>query len=172
MAALDKQLRDLMQVEIKRIQQQVGITTVAVTHDQAEALTMSDRVAIVHEGAIVQVDSPQELYRRPVNEFVARFLGEANLLPVPTGTAVVRPEDLELADASAPSSASPLWDIEGTVSMVSFQGARFRVEVETPAGQKIVASVHSGVSLAGLVPGAPTRLTVRDPGRIHVITVQ
>jgi putative spermidine/putrescine transport system ATP-binding protein len=169
LAALDKQLRDLMQVEIKRIQQQVGITTVAVTHDQAEALTMSDRVAIVHEGTIVQVDSPQELYRRPVNEFVARFLGEANLVPVPTGTAVVRPEDLELADASAPPS---LGDIEGTVSMVSFQGARFRVEVETPGGQKIVASVHSGVSLAGLVPGAPTRLTVRDPGRTHIITAQ
>jgi putative spermidine/putrescine transport system ATP-binding protein len=186
LAALDKQLRELMQVEIKRIQQKVGITTVAVTHDQAEALTMSDRVAIVHEGTIVQVDSPQELYRRPVNEYVARFLGEANLLPVrgdglsaagtgesaegsgePTGTAVIRPEDLELADPSGPAGR---WSVDGTVSMVSFQGARFRVEVEPPGGATVVASVHSGWSGPGLVPGSPARLTVRDPDRVHVIT--
>jgi putative spermidine/putrescine transport system ATP-binding protein len=176
LAALDKQLRDLMQVEIKRIQQKVGITTVAVTHDQAEALTMSDRVAIVHEGAIVQADSPQELYRRPVNEYVARFLGEANLLAVrgdalgagePTGTAVIRPEDLELGD---PSGAPTRWCVDGTVSMVSFQGARLRVEVETPARTTVVATVHSGRSPAGLLPGSPVRLTVRDPDRVHVIT--
>jgi putative spermidine/putrescine transport system ATP-binding protein len=178
MAALDKQLRERMQVEIKRIQQKVGITTVAVTHDQAEALTMSDRVAIVHDGTIVQVDSPQDLYRRPVNEFVASFLGEANLLPVrdgrlteqvPTGTAVIRPEDLELSD---PDEQSAPWSIDGTVSMVSFQGARFRVELETPSGQTVVASVHPGRSPAAFVPGSAVRLICREPASVHVIPVE
>ncbi len=86
MAALDKQLREQMQVEITRIQRQVGITTVSVTHDQTEALTMSDRVAIMHEGRLVQVATPEDLYRRPVNAYVASFLGEANLLRRPTGS--------------------------------------------------------------------------------------
>ncbi|HWO95782.1 MAG TPA: ABC transporter ATP-binding protein [Bacillus sp. (in: firmicutes)] len=80
LGALDKQLRQNMQLEIKRIQETVGITTISVTHDQEEALTMSDRICVMKEGRVVQVDTPDELYRRPANHFVAEFIGEINLL--------------------------------------------------------------------------------------------
>ena len=82
MAALDKQLREVMQIELKRIHEEVGVTTVAVTHDQTEAMTMSDRVAIMRDGLIEQIGSPEELYQTPATLFAARFLGETNLFSV------------------------------------------------------------------------------------------
>jgi spermidine/putrescine ABC transporter ATP-binding subunit len=80
LGALDKHLRQEMQIELKRIQRNVGITTIFVTHDQEEALTLSDRIAIFNAGRIVQAGSPGEVYARPVNRFAAGFLGEANFL--------------------------------------------------------------------------------------------
>ena len=80
LGALDKKLREQMQLEIKRIQARLGITVLYVTHDQTEALTMSDRVAVMRDGRIAQVGSPDELYEFPVNRFVADFLGESNFL--------------------------------------------------------------------------------------------
>jgi spermidine/putrescine ABC transporter ATP-binding subunit len=80
LGALDKHLRQEMQIELKRIQRDVGITTIFVTHDQEEALTLSDRVAIFNAGRIVQAGAPGEVYARPVNRFAAGFLGEANFL--------------------------------------------------------------------------------------------
>lgn len=80
LGALDKKLREEMQLEIKHIQQEVGITTIYVTHDQEEALTMSDRIAVMNHGRIAQVGTPTELYERPANAFVADFLGESNFL--------------------------------------------------------------------------------------------
>ena len=80
LGALDKHLRQEMQVELKRIQRDVGITTIFVTHDQEEALTLSDRIAIFNAGGIVQAGSPAEVYAKPVNRFAAGFLGEANFL--------------------------------------------------------------------------------------------
>lgn len=79
LGALDKKLRQTMQIEIKRIQQAVGITTISVTHDQEEALTMSDRICVLKDGKVMQVDTPEGLYRRPANQFVAEFIGEINL---------------------------------------------------------------------------------------------
>jgi putative spermidine/putrescine transport system ATP-binding protein len=179
MAALDKQLREHMQVEIKSIQKRVGITTIAVTHDQTEALTMSDRVAIMHNGSFVQMDAPQELYRHPATEYVAKFLGEANLVPLldgrilevdeahlKTGTAVIRPEDLEIIPESAPAMA---WSFEGTVSVVSFQGDRFRIELVTPGGTVLVCTLPSTADVSLLVPGGPARLGCTDPSRVHII---
>jgi putative spermidine/putrescine transport system ATP-binding protein len=81
LGALDKKLRDRMQVEIRALQKRVGITTVYVTHDQVEAMTMSDRVAVMNQGRIEQLGSPQELYDRPMTEFVAGFVGDSNLIP-------------------------------------------------------------------------------------------
>lgn len=78
LSALDKKLRVEMQVELKQIQRRVGITTIFVTHDQEEALTLSDKIAVMREGKIIQVDEPTKIYERPVNPFVASFLGEAN----------------------------------------------------------------------------------------------
>ncbi len=81
LSALDKKLREQMQFELRRLQRQVGITFVLVTHDQEEALIMSDRVAVMFEGQIAQLDSPQNLYRRPLNRQVADFIGVMNFLP-------------------------------------------------------------------------------------------
>src|SRR5882724_8294826 len=81
LGALDKRLRETMQVEIRHLQKQLGITTVSVTHDQVEALVMSDVIAILDQGKLQQIGPPLELYRRPVNQFVADFIGESNLLP-------------------------------------------------------------------------------------------
>ncbi|NHR05832.1 ABC transporter ATP-binding protein [Chromobacterium haemolyticum] len=80
LGALDKQLREHMQMEIKHLHQRLGVTVVYVTHDQGEALTMSDRVAVFHQGEIQQVDAPAQLYERPGNAFVANFIGENNRL--------------------------------------------------------------------------------------------
>ncbi|MEU6642579.1 ABC transporter ATP-binding protein [Saccharomonospora sp. NPDC046836] len=179
MAALDKQLREQMQVEVTRIQRQVGITTVSVTHDQTEALTMSDRVAIMRDGVLVQVDSPEDLYRHPVNSYVAGFLGEANLLPTAggrildgadgsdvDGTAVLRPEDLELVADGEPC---PAWHVEGAIHLLSFQGTRFRLELLTDAGRKVVCSLSPSADVSSLVVGTRARLACRDPERVHVI---
>ena len=82
LGALDKKLRSAMQLEIKRIQNKLNITTIYVTHDQEEALTMSDRIAIMNDGRIEQLANPKEIYEHPVNTFVADFIGESNFLPV------------------------------------------------------------------------------------------
>ncbi|MCW4385082.1 ABC transporter ATP-binding protein [Salinibacterium sp. SYSU T00001] len=178
MAALDKQLREQMQVEIKRIQRQVGITTIAVTHDQTEAFTMSDRVAIMHEGCFVQIDEPEALYRRPVTEYVAKFLGEANLfgsadgvlLGRPgasgsTGTAVIRPEDMQpLVDGESAQAC-----VEATVTLVSFQGERFRVEAVTPDGMTVISTLPGNTDMGRLAVGSRLRFGCRQPERVHVI---
>ncbi len=80
LGALDKNLREVMQLEIKEIQRKLQITTIYVTHDQSEALTMSDRIVVMNEGGIEQIGSPEELYERPANRFVAGFIGESNFL--------------------------------------------------------------------------------------------
>ena len=80
LGALDKKLREQMQIEIKHLHEQLGMTVAYVTHDQGEALTMSDRVAIMHDGRIEQIGSPHEVYERPANAFVANFVGENNTL--------------------------------------------------------------------------------------------
>jgi putative spermidine/putrescine transport system ATP-binding protein len=80
LGALDKQLREQMQLEIRRLHQRLGVTMVYVTHDQAEALTMSDRIAVFHGGKIQQLDTPEQMYENPKNAFVARFIGENNRL--------------------------------------------------------------------------------------------
>ena len=82
LSALDKQLRESMQIELRHLHDELGMTTVYVTHDQREALTMSDRVAVIAGGRLMQVDTPRTLYDRPANRFVAEFIGESSLLPV------------------------------------------------------------------------------------------
>lgn len=82
LSALDKKLREQMQIELKRIHEQLGVTTVYVTHDQREALTMSDRIAVINDGKIAQIDTPHTIYNRPTNRFVADFIGESSILPL------------------------------------------------------------------------------------------
>ena len=89
LSALDKQLREHMQIELRRLHEQLGMTTVYVTHDQREALTMSDRVAVINHGRIMQLDAPRRLYERPANRFVAEFIGESAFLPVELANGIV-----------------------------------------------------------------------------------
>ncbi len=106
LGALDLKLRQAMQVELKELQERVGITFIYVTHDQGEALTMSDRIGVMNEGSLLQVGTPQEIYEHPRSRFVAGFIGEINLLPA----TVVDHESVRLAGGrlvAAPTGASP-----------------------------------------------------------------
>jgi ABC-type Fe3+/spermidine/putrescine transport system ATPase subunit len=96
LGALDLQVRKELQIELKRIQESVGITFVYVTHDQEEALAMSDRVAVMHGGRIEQLGRPQEIYDTPATEFVARFIGETNFIHAGGRTVAIRPEQLRV----------------------------------------------------------------------------
>ena len=96
LGALDLKLREQMQTELKSIQGDVGITFVYVTHDQDEALTMSDRIAVFNDGRIEQISTPEELYERPVNEFVADFVGVSNVIERGGERFTVRPEKIEV----------------------------------------------------------------------------
>jgi putative spermidine/putrescine transport system ATP-binding protein len=82
LSALDKKLREQMQIELKHLHEQLGVTTVYVTHDQREALTMSDRIAVINDGKLAQVDTPHAIYNKPANPFVADFIGESTMLPL------------------------------------------------------------------------------------------
>jgi spermidine/putrescine transport system ATP-binding protein len=99
LAALDRKLRHDMQIELQNLQRDVGITFLLVTHDQEEALSMSDRVCVMREGRIVQTGSPRELYDQPINRYVADFVGKSNFFKGPSGADVlsVRPEMIEIA---------------------------------------------------------------------------
>jgi len=86
LSALDKKLREQMQIELKHLHEQLGVTTVYVTHDQREALTMSDRIAVINDGRIAQIDTPHAIYNHPSNRFVADFIGESTIVPLTNGS--------------------------------------------------------------------------------------
>jgi putative spermidine/putrescine transport system ATP-binding protein len=130
LGALDLKLRQEMQIELKRIQQDVGITFVYVTHDQEEALTMSDRLAVFDRGRIEQVGSPVEVYERPASEFVAGFVGVSNVLVRDGRRFTVRPEKIQVLDGPRPE----LQCEAGTVSDVAYAGMVTRYVVDLDAG--------------------------------------
>jgi putative spermidine/putrescine transport system ATP-binding protein len=132
LGALDLKLREQMQIELKSIQAEVGITFVYVTHDQDEALTMSDRIAVFNAGRIEQVSPPVELYERPVNEFVAGFVGISNVIERDGERLTIRPEKIELLDAAAP--ADELHSERGRVVEVAYAGMVTRYTVALDAG--------------------------------------
>jgi putative spermidine/putrescine transport system ATP-binding protein len=141
LGALDLKLREQMQVELKAIQRQVGITFVYVTHDQGEALSMSDRVAVFNHGKIEQLAPPTELYEHPRTEFVAGFVGVSNLLPAPVAQALtgvakacsIRPEKIYMAAAGSATPDNAL-HAEGVVESVLYLGANTRFDVRLNAG--------------------------------------
>jgi putative spermidine/putrescine transport system ATP-binding protein len=146
LGALDLKLREEMQVELKQIQQSVGITFVFVTHDQGEALSMSDRVAVFNHGRIEQVGTPTEIYEHPVNEFVAGFVGAANFLAGDDGPVTVRPERVRL-DAGAEVRRA------GVVEAVHYLGPITRVRVVTDDGTTVLADLTNSGSSAGAAAG-------------------
>jgi putative spermidine/putrescine transport system ATP-binding protein len=146
LGALDLKLREQMQVELKEIQREVGITFVFVTHDQEEALTMSDRIAVFNAGRIEQVGTPAEVYEKPATRFVAGFVGTSNLLEGPSAQAVlgtdelvsVRPEKIRL---SAPGTSPGPGEhaIAGVVREVIYVGSSTRYLVDLSVGGELAA---------------------------------
>lgn len=192
MAALDRQLRQAVQVQLRDLQRELAITTVSVTHDQEEALTMSDRVVVLNKGRIEQFDSPQALYRRPRNRFVAGFLGSANLIPgalrdvdgqrflvSDSGTAFALPRDAGVCDAErawglirpeqwtvVPGSASPRsTDLAGRVATAVYIGHAWRYGVLTVEGDRLDVLAESGAELS---PGNEIRIR-HEPGDIWLL---
>ena len=159
LGALDLKLRQAMQIELKRIQKSVGITFIYVTHDQEEALSMSDTVVVLNNGEIQQMDSPLNIYNEPKNAFVADFIGESNIIKakmlsdfkvrfldydfpcVDSGfnkmedvEVVVRPEDVLLVDEN--------YQIEGTVTSLVFKGVHYEMTVDVDGYSMLVQSTE------------------------------
>jgi len=154
-ASLDRHLRDQLRGELRRIHQESGVTTLLVTHDQEEALGISDRIAVMHGGRILQDGTPRDLYERPRGEFVAGFLGEANIVPgdlldrSPRRRFLVRPEQIRL-DGDRP----------GQVRSVCYQGATALLEVETDqflwkVRAPATARIRPGEAVRLALPGDP-----------------
>jgi len=166
LGALDLKLREAMQDELKILQQRLGITFVFVTHDQGEALSMADRVAVFNEGRIAQVGTPSEVYDRPATRFVADFVGSSNVLSPeltkafggPARWASLRPESIRIttdADALA----------RGRVTALRYLGSGTRVALEA-AGQEIAALVPAGTTVPDI--GATAGLTW-EPAALHLM---
>lgn len=146
LGALDLKLREQMQLELKTLQRKLGITFIYVTHDQGEALSMSDRVAVFNKGRIEQIASPRELYTKPQTVFVADFVGTANVVqgelaqqltgqPQPFS---VRPEHIRFAVGSA---AADQMALTGALLDIQYHGAVSRYEVQVPGGQLLTAAL-------------------------------
>jgi putative spermidine/putrescine transport system ATP-binding protein len=184
LGALDLKLREQMQIEIKRYQQQIGCTVIYVTHDQGEALTLSDRIVIMNRGRAVQVGDPEEIYDRPNTRFTANFIGEANILNLeradegwrirdigvplpqslaPTGLATrtkylsVRPEKVLRLSRNA-NRRSEMVVLDGRVTDAMFVGDAIRYLVEVAAGQSISMKEARTTAAAPLKAGQKIRL--------------
>jgi len=160
LSALDKQLRDRMQIELRNLHDRLGMTTVCVTHDQREALTMSDRVAVIDRGRIRQLDTPRTIYERPANRFVAEFVGESAFLPVEQSGGEIRFAGQVLKLADHPGSGGP-W-----LLMVRPERLRIVTDTATDATNllrgHVLALVYQGESLLLHVELADgTRVPVR-----------
>jgi len=180
LGALDLKLREEMQVELKAIQRQVGITFVFVTHDQEEALTMSDRVAVFNGGRIAQMGTPEEVYERPASPFVAGFVGTSNLLTGATaeallgtgGTFSVRPEKITVtakADATAPADGEVA--AAGRVVEVIYAGPATRFVVDLDAGARLVAVAQNLQTTSSDVQRMRDTEVVLRWQRAHVVAV-
>ena len=181
LGALDLKLRHAMQFELKRIQREVGITFIYVTHDQEEALTMSDRIAVMNAGNVEQIGTPTEIYDRPATVFVASFIGQANLWPgiqnrvdgdlaelsVLGTTLRAKPGDTKIEPGghatlmvrpervrvSVEPPTGDVATVAATVTDLTFQGPVVRLSMDAPDGSPIVAHVGSEQNLPLLRPG-------------------
>jgi spermidine/putrescine transport system ATP-binding protein len=195
LAALDLKLREAMQIELKRIQREVGITFVFVTHDQGEALTMSDRIAVMSQGVVEQIGTPQEIYREPASLFVAGFIGSANLLggtvdsrdgeaavvALATGervrasgrhapnigeaVSVMLRPEVLTAVREAPDSGM---GISGHVVDLTFQGPSVRVILRLDDGTEVTTTISGRADLPFLAPGDRLWLTW-SPGDAYLL---
>lgn len=186
LGALDLKLRQQMQVELKTIQHEVGITFIFVTHDQEEALSMSDRIAVFNNGKIEQIGTPSELYERPKTPFVAAFVGTSNILEGPVAEAIsgsphmfsVRPEKIRLVEADTPVPNFMLHAI-GTIRDIVYMGLNTRYIIALDGGGDmyvIEQNLEMGGPDAGKAVGQRVQLLwprsanveLHDMGRSHV----
>jgi putative spermidine/putrescine transport system ATP-binding protein len=183
LSALDKKLREEMQIELRQLHDSLSITTVYVTHDQKEALTMSDRIAVINEGQLMQLDTPNEIYKRPNNAFTADFIGESSLLPVKVqdGEAylgsseiwanqatdhdgdyllMVRPEKLFLADRTEKYANF----FDGLVAESIFQGESqlmvIKLDPEIYGGQELRMRLPNGSETVQALPKTGEKISV------------
>ena len=187
LSALDMKLRKEMQIELKRLQRETGLTFIFVTHDQEEALTMSDRIAVMSGGRVQQIASPRELYDRPANHFVAGFIGESNFLAVQANggavsigtatvtlagardgplTVMIRPEHVTLG-----TSLPDALNLTATVTQLVFFGTDTHVHLRLPDGTALVAriqnalhggrSFNEGEAIAVALPAEALRITAK-----------
>lgn len=166
LSALDAQVRDQLRDEIRRVQLEFGITTLFVTHDQEEAMTISDQVGVMHQGSLMQLDVPQRVYDNPENPIVARFIGAMNEIPavVAGSSAIVLGQRLDISQKSEYSRAVGqhfalvrpeflLLDVEngegevGTISQVAFLGPTSRIHVTLHSGTKVIVVLPSAQAL-------------------------
>ena len=180
LAALDLKLRKDMQIELKRIQQQVGITFIYVTHDQEEALTMSDTIVVMDKGSIQQIGTPEDIYNEPKNAFVADFIGESNIIdgimpednvvqmygrrfpcldggfaPNEAVDVVIRPEDIDIVPVEQ-------GQLTGTVTSVTFKGMQYDIIVDFRGFKWLIQTTDHGPE------GARIGIKI-DPDGIHVM---
>ena len=190
---LDASLRDEMQIELKRLQRDVGITTLFVTHDQGEAMSMSDRVCVLAHGVVQQFDTPEAIYHRPATGFVASFIGRPNRLEgrvarTPSGDAGVQIDDGPVLAASGADGMTPGSPVDivirqedisfgetppshahalsGRVAMRSFIGARVQYLLSF-GGIELLAETATNGPHAGLTVDAPARVSI-DPQHVYV----
>ncbi|MFC3058982.1 ABC transporter ATP-binding protein [Paenirhodobacter populi] len=172
LSALDKNLREHMQFEIRKLHDDLGITTIYVTHDQREALTMSDRIAVMNAGRIQQIDTPDEIYHRPRTQFVAEFMGEANILPGDAFSEGARPaSDMVMIRAESFHLEPPAGEtiaLTGRLTAKAFRGENWLLQVTT--GERQVLFSIPATRAAGceaLTPGSEiTAWAARD--HLHV----
>ncbi|MFM1917215.1 MAG: hypothetical protein RJB01_730 [Actinomycetota bacterium] len=180
LGALDLKLREQMQVELKEIQREVGITFVFVTHDQDEALTMSDRIAVFNEGRIAQLGTPTEVYEHPASVFVAGFVGTSNVLGPDmaqqilgrSGTWSIRPEKLRVHanEAEVPATNHRF---NGTVREVIYVGMSTRFIIELPNGGTVTASQQNTGAAGDLAHLRGQRVWVSwDPSFEYEVSTQ
>lgn len=136
LGALDLKLREQMQIELKALQREVGITFIFVTHDQEEALTMSDRIAVFNHGKIEQLGTPREIYENPKSEFVSEFVGQTNRLEINGQKINIRPEFVAFSHSGSTGDR----DIKATFRDEIFVGSTTRYLFETESGQSVIST--------------------------------
>ena len=165
LGALDLKLREEMQIELKSLQKKLGITFVYVTHDQGEALSMADRVAVFNKGRIEQLAAPRELYLRPSTAFVARFVGSANVADAALARKLglgapfaIRAENIDVQTESASLSPDSV-AVPGAVVAVQFHGAASRWQVQIESGEVWSALLPDSRRMNGVAVGSRVKLT-------------
>jgi putative spermidine/putrescine transport system ATP-binding protein len=164
LGALDKHLREQMQYELKRLHRELGVTMVYVTHDQSEALTLSDRIAVFHEGNIQQLDTPSKIYQEPANAFVAGFIGENNALPGKIVAIKGNECEVELIGGSRVRARNGNCDTVGQTGVVCVRPENLSISAETtPGGNHVAALVEDFI-----FHGDHVRVKLSAPGMSEI----